>query len=89
MGRSLQHAFIVSGRPSDQKVGADRIPFGSDDTQEGGLRFMETLRITDDDRAKIMGNNAAKLLNLWSQADRHQPHVRGIGHVVMSAVLGM
>ncbi len=50
---------------------------------------METLRITDDDRAKIMGNNAAKLLNLWSQADRHQPHVRGIGHVVMSAVLGM
>lgn len=47
-----------------EKVGADKILFGSDDLQEGALRFMRSLRISDEDRVKIMGENAEKLLGL-------------------------
>jgi aminocarboxymuconate-semialdehyde decarboxylase len=47
-----------------EKVGADRILFGSDDLQDGALRFMDSLRIPDEMRAQIMGENAMRLLNL-------------------------
>ncbi len=47
-----------------EKVGADRVLFGSDDLQEGALRFMQSLRLSEEDRAKVMGENARQLLGL-------------------------
>lgn len=47
-----------------RKVGADRILFGSDDLQEGALRFATLLDISNEDRVSIMGGNAVKLLGL-------------------------
>ncbi|KPJ58681.1 MAG: hypothetical protein AMS15_07875 [Planctomycetes bacterium DG_23] len=47
-----------------EKVGADKILFGSDDLQEPALRFMSSIQMSDEERAKIMGENAARLLGL-------------------------
>jgi predicted TIM-barrel fold metal-dependent hydrolase len=47
-----------------QAVGAARVLFGSDDRQEDALPAMGRLRINDNDRAAVMGGNAARLLGM-------------------------
>jgi predicted TIM-barrel fold metal-dependent hydrolase len=47
-----------------QAVGAQRVLFGSDDRQEEALGAMGRLHLSDDDRAAVMGGNAARLLEV-------------------------
>ena len=51
-----------------KKFGADRIIFGTDSpwsSQSESINFIKRLPISDDEQNKILGLNAAKLLNNW------------------------
>jgi predicted TIM-barrel fold metal-dependent hydrolase len=47
-----------------QAAGAGRVVFGSDDRQAEALAAMDLLRLSDGERAAIMGGNAARLLGM-------------------------
>ncbi len=61
-GTQEEEAWLCEIEQTVQAVGAKRVVFGSDDRQAEALEGMARLRLSEGERAAVMGGNAARLL---------------------------